>query len=96
MLVNDIKNLLRISSSNSAFDLEINDLIETARQELILSGVSSEKADSETDPLIKRAVSVYVKANFGWDNPDSDKLNNSFNMLKNHLSLSIEYTEGDV
>jgi uncharacterized phage protein (predicted DNA packaging) len=89
-LLDDIKTVMRIS--NIAFDSELNDLIASARQDLILSGVTSEKANLDTDPLIKRAVSTYVKANFGWDNPDADRLNKSFEMLKQHLSLSQEYS----
>ena len=45
------------------------------------------------DPLIKRAIMVYVKANFGWNNPDAEKLQQSYNMLKIHLALSQEYAE---
>ena len=43
------------------------------------------------DPLIKRAIITYVKANFGWNNPDAEKLKQSYEMLKSHLSLSAEY-----
>lgn len=43
------------------------------------------------DPLIKRAIIVYVKANFGWNNPDAEKLQQSYEMLKCHLALSQEY-----
>jgi hypothetical protein len=45
------------------------------------------------DPLIKRAIIVYVKANFGWNNPDAENFQQSFWMLKAHLSLSQEYAE---
>ena len=45
------------------------------------------------DPLIKRAIIVYVKANFGWNNPDAEKLQQSFRMLETHLALSAEYAE---
>ncbi len=45
------------------------------------------------DPLIKRAIIVYVKANFGWNNPDAEKLQQSYDMLKCHLALSQEYAE---
>jgi hypothetical protein len=45
------------------------------------------------DPLIKRAIMVYVKANFGWSNPDAENFQKSFWMLKAHLSLSQEYAE---
>ena len=45
------------------------------------------------DPLIKRAIMVYVKANFGLNNPDAENFQQSFWMLKAHLSLSQEYAE---
>jgi uncharacterized phage protein (predicted DNA packaging) len=87
----DMKKALRIS--NTAYDDEITDLIDEARQDLILSGLSETvvKNETEVDPLIKRAIRTYVKANFGWDNPDSEKLNHSYEMLKGHLSLAGDY-----
>lgn len=88
-MLNDIKTTLRIS--NTAYDVEIIDLIEAAKADLILSGVLSNKV-TETDPLIKRAITIYCKANFGLNNPDVEKLQQSYNMLKIHLTLSTEYT----
>lgn len=88
----DAKKYLRISASQTAFDTEIEDLIATAQSDLTLSGILSTKAESEILPLIRRAVFVYVKANFGYDNPDHDKLMMSYNMLKMHLTLSQDYT----
>jgi uncharacterized phage protein (predicted DNA packaging) len=98
-MFDDIKTVLRISKSNDAFDTDIIDLIDAARDDLMLSGVSSEKVQKEidaynltdVDPLIKRAVTVYVKANFGWDNPDADRLQKSYDLLKMHLSLAGDY-----
>jgi uncharacterized phage protein (predicted DNA packaging) len=87
-----IKLALRITTN--MFDEEIQDLIDAARLDLIQSGISSEKAEGETesvDPLIKRAITIYCKANFGYDNPDSDRLNHSYNMLKQHLALASDY-----
>lgn len=89
-MLEDVKTVLRIS--NNAYDAEIEDLIEAAKMDLILSGVHESKI-VETDPLIKRAIMVYVKANFGWNNPDAEKLQHSYNMLKIHLALSQEYAE---
>jgi len=43
------------------------------------------------DILIKRAIITYVKANFGWDNPDAERLQQSYVMLKQHLALSGDY-----
>jgi uncharacterized phage protein (predicted DNA packaging) len=91
MMLADMKRALRIN--NTAYDDEIIDLIDEARGDLILSGLSESVVNNETvvDPLIKRAIRTYVKANFGWDNPDSTKLQDSYEMLKGHLSLSGDY-----
>jgi uncharacterized phage protein (predicted DNA packaging) len=80
-MLDDIKTVLRIS--NNAFDSEIYDLIEAARHDLSLSGVSSVKVNDDTDPLIKRAVSIYVKCNFGRENPDVDRLQKSYDLIEN-------------
>ena len=92
-MLDKAKTALRISQSTTSYDAEIADLIEAARHDLKLAGVLPNKADSDEDSLIRRALMVYVKANFGWDNPDSEKLNQSYLMIKNHLLLSQEYTE---
>ncbi len=92
-LLEDVKLALRITSS--AFDTEVQDLVEAARQDLILSGVSQNKAQDENDPLIKRAITVYCKAHFGYDNPEAERFQQSYDMLKAHLTLSQEYTTGD-
>jgi uncharacterized phage protein (predicted DNA packaging) len=91
-MLDDIKILLRITTT--AFDTEINDLISAARQDLVLSGVNSTKATDDTDPLIKRAITLYCKANFGFDNPDADRLQQSYNLLKMSLALSSDYNGG--
>ena len=113
-LKDDIKTALRIS--NSAYDTEIDDLIDAAKTDLLLSGVNANKTVIETvietvtpeptednpepepievevmDPLIKRAITIYVNAHFGWNNPDAERLQQSYDMLKCHLALSQEYT----
>lgn len=93
-MLDSVKQALRIT--NTAFDGEVRDLIDAARSDLMLSGVSPEKANDDTDPLIKRAVIVYCKANFGLDNSEAERLQESYNMLKQHLTLSVEYTPGGV
>lgn len=90
-MLEESKQALRIKTD--AFDTEINGLINAAKSDLKLSGVSEQKLNDETDPLIKRAVILYVKANFGWNNPDSERLQQAYYMLKVHLTLSQEYTE---
>ena len=87
-MLEDVKLALRVS--NTVYDSEVNDLIESARLDLIQSGVSSELANSE-DPLIKRAITTYCKANFGYDNPEAERFQEAYNMLKQHLSLAGDY-----
>lgn len=90
-MLNDIKNALRISGND--LDVEILDLIEAAKADLILSGVHVSKI-IETDPLVKRAVIIYCKAHFGYEEPKlAERFEESYISLKQHLTLSAEYTE---
>lgn len=84
-----VKRALRVS--HDLLDDEIRDLIDAARMDLVQSGVSSDKAGSEDDPLIKRAVITYCKAHFGLSQVDSEKYQKSYEMLKNHLALAGDY-----
>lgn len=86
IMLEKIKKSLRIT--HTSLDDEIRDLINAALADLRISGVVNLL---ETDPLIIRAVTVYCKANFGLDNPNSEKYQASYESLKNHLSLSGEY-----
>lgn len=89
-LIDDVKDALRVSGSD--LNTEVTDLINAAQSDLILSGILAIKATSTTDPLIRRAVVVYCKANFGWDNPEAERFQKSYDMIKQHLCLSQEYT----
>lgn len=84
-LLKHCKILLRQATA-TAFDEEIETLIEACLLDLKLSGV--EKIDDE---LVKRAVGIYVKAHFGSENPDREGLIECYNSLKTHLALSEKY-----
>lgn len=84
-MLKKIKNALRIDGENH--DEEIQDLIEAAKADLKLSGV---KKISEDDPLIIRAITLYCKTHFGYDN-DSERFMQAYEALKIHLALSTEY-----
>jgi len=91
-MLEDVKTALRVSGDD--LNLEIHDLIEAAKADLILSGVHESKV-VDTDPLIKRAIIVYCKAHFGYDDPKiTERFEQSYISLKQHLTLSIEYTGG--
>jgi len=90
-MIESVKGALRVTSNDTLIVEEIEDLIESARMDLIISGVSEEKANNDHDPLIKRAIIIYAKANYGLDNPDADRFRDSYVMLKQHLSLAGDY-----
>ena len=88
-LIDDVKLILRISGAT--FNTEIADLILSAKADLGLTGIKDDFI-LDNDPLIKRAIITYCKANFGWDNPDAERLHKSYEMLRNHLSLSSDFS----
>lgn len=88
--VAEVRRYLRIN--HDRFDNEIADLINSARADLLLGGILPEKVEDRADALIKRAIVSYVKAEFGFDNPDAEKYRSSYEMIKRHLQLSNEYT----
>lgn len=83
-----VKESLRIRNNKS--DIEINDLIESAKSDLRISGI---KRIIDTDPLIIQAIKFYCKANFGLDSQESIRYQASYDSLKNHLSLCGDYNE---
>lgn len=89
----EVRAALRIAEATTseypALGDEIRGLIDAAREDLRLAGVTD--SASEDDPLIKRAVITYCKANFGYDNPDADRLQLAYNLLKVHLALSAQH-----
>ena len=97
-MLEDVKTALRIT--NTAYDGEVEDLIESALMDLVQSGVFINIEEFKTletkDPLIKRAIIIYAKSNFGIDNPNAEKFHDSYVMLKQHLALSGDYNVNPV
>ncbi|MGB4661883.1 MAG: head-tail connector protein [Mobilitalea sp.] len=97
MLIDDIKQSLRIKTNS--LDTEVQDIIDSAKADLILSGILKSKTEVDVldgiDYLIKRAIILYSKANFGLDNSDSEKYQLAYDSLKTHLCLSAEYTSAE-
>lgn len=84
-LIERVKTALRIT--NTAFDEnEIQPLINSALSDLTISGVILTLED-KTAPLIERAVVLYCKSNFGYDD-SMNKFLKDYNSLKIHLALT--------
>lgn len=85
-MLQKVKLALRIKSNK--FDDEIQDLISACKIDLSISGVRKVRED---DPIIQRVIILYVKANFGLDNNDSEKYYKYYLLLKQSLSLCGDY-----
>ena len=86
-ILDDVKISLRITST--AYNTEINDLISACKADLSLSGINT---TDDTDTLIKRCIMSYVKAYYGYNNPDADRLIEAYESLKRHLALTQSYS----
>ena len=87
-MLEEVKKLLRITGT--AFDDEVNGLIDECKEDLRLSGVRAETIDA-SDVMIKRAIRTYCKANFGFGQEDYERLMDSYNSMKSKLMTSVEY-----
>lgn len=79
---------LRISTNNRKVLDEIRDLIFACQADLKLKGVN---ADDINDPLISMAIKLYVKGNFNTAAKESARLIQSYEMMRDSMSLSGEY-----
>ena len=91
-LTEKMRAALRISSTSEKITEEINDCIAACKADLANDGV---KRIDEKDGLIIRAVTLYCKAEFGYNN-NAEKFRNSYDTLQMRLSMSIEYNTPEV
>ena len=107
-LLNQIKQSLRITADNTAFDDEITDLIHQAIDDLEASGVSppafnrygendesGKQIDSITDGNVRQCIILFCKAYFGIDNPDKEFYVDHYRFKKAQLLNQSAYTDGD-
>lgn len=94
-LLDACRAALRIPDFVNDYDEEISDVIEAARAELVAGGVSDVKAHDDEDGRVRLAIKVYVKANFGMDNPDAERFMKSFDAMLTSMSGDSAYNGGD-
>jgi len=93
-LFDKAKVAVRSTIVDDELDTELNDLILSARADLKLFGLV-DKADTD-ETLITQAVLLYVKAHWGYDNPDADRFGLLYQQLKDKLSVSTQFAQGTV
>ena len=86
-MLDKVKMALRITTD--AYDAELEDLVEAARQDLKIAGVI---VPDILDPILTKAVITYCKMSFGLPE-DYDRLKASYDEQKAQLSNSTGYTE---
>lgn len=86
-----IKTALRITTS--AFDDELNMLINACIQDLNASGIVGARVSADTsDDLVRQAIVAFCKWRFG-DNPNADKMRELYELQKAQLATATNYTE---
>lgn len=84
-LIDNVKLSLRIK--NTAYDTEIQDLIDVCKADLRISGI---EIIDEADVLTTQAIKLYCKGSFGYDE-NSERFMSAYNNLKISMALSGDY-----
>ena len=85
-MISKVKTALRITTT--AYDAELTDLIEAAKQDMGVAGVV---LPSVLDELVTRAIITYCKMSFGLPE-DYDRLKKSYDEQKAQLVTHTGYT----
>ena len=91
-LLDDVRSCLRVTSTIS--DPEIQMWIDAAIADMRRCGVRDDLLDTATmNSLAKSAVTCFVKANYGYDNAEAPRFQESYRMMLAGLlnSKSNEY-----
>lgn len=93
-MLEKIKMALRIKTS--AFDNELEQLMDSALIDLGFGGAVEEVLTTDADPVVTQAVITYCKMNFGLPE-DYDRLKRSYDEQKAQLGTATGYTDwGDL
>lgn len=85
-MLNKVKMALRVVTN--AYDDELNDLIEAAKQDLGIAGV---EVPGTIDEICTRAIITYCKLHFGTPE-DFDRIKAIYDEQKAQLSTATGYT----
>lgn len=85
-LKDEIKVFLRIKTSDSGIDDEIDGLINACERDMILSGVSEHVARHNGHPLTRQAQKFYAKAYFG-NSDESGRFQRAYEALRDRMAL---------
>lgn len=91
-MLDAVKLAMRPAIKTNAYDSDIQDLIEAAKADLAVVGISGD----ENDPLIRQAIKTYCRLHFGTPE-DPEKLKAAYDEQKAQLMSATGYTNwGDL
>lgn len=90
-LTDTVKGSMRILSKSAVIENDINNMIAAAKQDLSVSGV---KKTDETDALIIRAITLFVKSEMNYQNR-GEQYRQSYELQKQSLCLAGDYNTGE-
>lgn len=81
-LTDDVRSALRVSSV--LFDSEVQTLIDAALFDMSNKGVSDKfiaGENGEMPAIVRQAIVLYAKANFGYDNDEAERFQRSYDSI---------------
>lgn len=79
---------LRVKSENAM--MEINDLAEACVIDLRIAGCKT--IEDINDPMVRQAIKLYCKANYGYDeSEETEKYRRAYMALRDSMALSSDY-----
>lgn len=92
-LLDKVKAACRVASN--AYDEELTDLIESGLADMGITDIKSAVlTDTDSDPLIRKAIITYCRMNFGYqDELAYERLKASYDEQKSQLLMSGSYTD---
>lgn len=91
-LIDDVRTALRVTSDMT--DVEIQMWIDAAKADMLRCGVKPELVNDKTMyPLVRSAITCFVKGQYGYDNSEAPRFLDSYRLLLAALlnSKSNEY-----
>jgi hypothetical protein len=92
-LFDKVKIAVRLTINDDDLNNELDDLIAAAREDLRVNGIVSEAFENRVPAMYRQAVILYVKANWGYDNPDAPRFQDTYHNLVANMSVHSQYDD---
>ena len=79
-LIDDVRTALRVTSDMT--DVEIQMWIDAAKADMLRCGVKPELVNDKTMyPLVRSAITCFVKGQYGYDNSEAPRFLDSYRLM---------------